>query len=119
MTLILWVRAAISGVPRFRRVLEFLFGKRRSDENLRPPATGYESDRSPQHCRSLLHTLNSQAVRGDSNSLSVKAASVIAYRYIQSCGRTREFNADGLGSRMSGYVGEGLLNNAIQPDLDC
>src|SRR5689334_7340772 len=113
MTLILWARAAISGTPPLQRRLEVLFGKGDSHQNLGPLATRCETDRSAQHCCSLPHTLNAQAVRGDSHGLSVKAASIINYRYLQSCGRTHEFNADGLGSRVSGDVGEGFLNNAI------
>src|SRR5208283_1297085 len=68
---------------------------------------------------SLSHTLKPQALRGDSHGFSVKATSVIDYCYLQSRGQTGESNADRLGSGMSGYVGQGFLENAIQRDLDC
>src|SRR4029077_19229920 len=118
MTLILCVRGAISDVPAFLRGLEVLSCKRDSQQNLGSPASRCKTDRSTQRRCSLSHTLNAQAVGGNCHGLGVKAASVIDYRDLQSRGRTREFNADCLGSRMSGYVGQGFLNNAIQPYLD-
>ena len=57
-------------------------------------------------------------MRGGSHRISVKATSVIDYCYLQGRGRTREYNADLLGARMSCDVGQSLLENAIQPDLD-
>src|SRR5579863_150851 len=119
MTLILRVRTAISGSLPIHTWPEILAGKWDLHQNLGSPALGSETNRSAQHCCSLSHALNAQAVGGDSHCLSVKAASVIDYRYLQCRGRTRRFNADFLGLRMSGYVGQGFLNNAIQPDLDC
>src|SRR6266404_2654948 len=50
--------------------------------------------------------------------MSVKAASVIGHCYLQSRCRTRKLNPDRLGPRMPCYVGQGLLKNAIQTDLD-
>jgi hypothetical protein len=58
-------------------------------------------------------------VRGYRHSLDVKATSVIDDFCLHTPGRTIEPNADRLSSRMSGYVGQGLLQNAIQRDLDC
>jgi len=57
-------------------------------------------------------------MRGDGNGLGVKAASAIDYFYLHIRGRKGKSNADRLGSRMSGYVGQGFLENAIQRDLD-
>src|SRR5579863_533127 len=88
-------------------------------QNLGPSFLGCETQRSPQHRRPFSHTLNPQAVRGDSHGFSVKATSIVDYCYLQSCGQTGEPNADRLSSGMPGYVGQGFLENAIQRDLNC
>jgi hypothetical protein len=118
MTLILCVRAGISSAPRTLQGLQVLVGKWDLHQNLGSLALMNETDRSSQHCRSLSHTLNPEAMRGDGHGLGVKAASVIDYFYLHRLGRTGESNTDRLGSRMSGCVGQGFLENAIQRDLD-
>src|ERR1019366_5305248 len=113
MTLILCVRASISATPPPRRGLEVLTGKWDLHQNLGPLALGCETNAPAQHCRSLSHTLNPQAVRRNGHGLRVKATSVIANCYLQSRGQTGEPNPDGLGSRMPGNVGQGFLENTI------
>ena len=89
------------------------------DQNPGSLALRSKTNRSAQHSRSLSHTLNPQAVRRDSDGLSVKATSIIDYFHFHGRGQMGESNADRLGSRMSGYVGQGFLENSIQGDLNC
>src|SRR5580658_8869899 len=100
MTLILCIRTRISAVPPPHQGPEVLTGKWDLHQNLGSLALKSETQRSAQHCRSLSHTLNSQAVRGNSHGLSVKTTSVIDDCHLQNRGQTGEPDADRLGSRM-------------------
>src|SRR6185437_7120423 len=118
MTLIFELRAGISNAPSLPWAFGFLTRKWNLHHNPGSLAPGGKTDGSAQHCRPLAHALNPQAVRRDSNGLSIEATSIVDYGYLHRSGQMCESNADRLGSGMSGYVGQSFLQNPIQGDLN-
>jgi hypothetical protein len=62
MILILWLRAGMSGAPSLYYGLSVLAGKRDVHQKLCSLALRDKTDGSAQHCGSLSHALNAEAV---------------------------------------------------------
>lgn len=94
-----------------------LVRKRDLDQDSGSLALRNEIDRSTQHRCALPHAVNSQAVRGNSRGLGIKAASIVHNRYLDSRAQWFKLNADRLCARVPGNIRQGFLQNAIQSNL--